>query len=316
MKKFLSALLLVVLAGLLCTLGISTGSSTAKNLEPAVREAAVGQLNIHVLDVGQGDSLLIVSPTGKRVLVDAGPSAAGDTVVRELRENGVRSLDLVVASHPHEDHIGGMVPVLEAFEVKNFLDSGRAYTTATFRRMLEKIDEKNINFIKARRGQTFDLGGGAKIEVLRPTSRWITRVRSGGSLENANSVVCRLTYRNFAMLFTGDAEMDTEYLLVREGADLEADVLKVGHHGSRHATGPDFLNAVHPKVAVISNSADNEYGHPTQTTLDRLRQWGVRVYRTDLHGEITITPTNFGITPFTVRTERRAPVEAIFRGNG
>jgi competence protein ComEC len=249
-----------------------------------------GRLRVFALDVGQGDSSLIITPEGKSVLIDAGPPQAGDEVVAALRKRDVRSLDLAVATHPHADHIGGMRRVIENFEVKNFLDSGQEYTSKEYERMLDAIAKKRIKLIDAKKGMKFDLDSGVKFEVLNPQAndQWIRKVRSGGSVENANSVVLLLSYGKFSMLFTGDAETETEDLMMDANAPLRAQVLKVGHHGSRYATSARFLNAVAPKDAVISCGADNRYGHPAEETLDRLRKAGVKIYRTDLNGEITI----------------------------
>jgi len=249
-----------------------------------------GRLQIYALDVGQGDSSLIITPEGKSVLIDAGTPQAGDEVVAALRKRDVRSLDLAVATHPHADHIGGMRQVIENFGVKNFLDSGRDYPSKEYQRMLDALVKKGIKYIVAKKGMKFDLDSGIKIEVLNPQGdkQWIEEVRRGGSVENANSVVLRLSYGNFSMLFTGDAETETEDLMMKSGVPLRAQVLKVGHHGSRYATSVRFLEAVAPEDAVISVGAENRYGHPAQQTLDRLRKAGVKVYRTDLNGEIAI----------------------------
>jgi competence protein ComEC len=249
-----------------------------------------GRLQIYALDVGQGDSSLIITPEGKSVLIDAGPPQTGDEVVAALRKRDVRSLDLAVATHPHADHIGGMRSVIENFGVKNFLDSGQRYPSKEYVRMLDALDKKGIKAIFAKKGMKFDLDSGVKLEVLNPQGekQRITEVRRGGSVENANSVVLRLSYGNFSMLFTGDAETETEDLMMESGEPLRAQVLKVGHHGSRYATSARFLQAVAPEAAIISVGAGNRYGHPAQQTLDRLRKAGVKVYRTDLNGEIAI----------------------------
>ncbi|MFN7928748.1 MAG: ComEC/Rec2 family competence protein [Blastocatellia bacterium] len=250
--------------------------------------APSGSLRIYMLDVGQGDSLLILSPQGKSVLIDAGPPDAGDEVIAALRKHAVKQIDLAVATHPHADHIGGMKKVMDALPVKKFLDSGQTYTSATYERMLREIQENKIGFIKALRGQTLELEPGIKLEVLNPGKELLTNVRSGGSVENANSVVLRLSYGNFAMLFTGDAEFETEAQMMDSGMNLKAQVLKIGHHGSRHATSGKFLEAVNPQVAVISAAAVNDYGHPSQDTLDRLKRANIKTFRTDLNGEIEI----------------------------
>jgi len=280
---FAIALVAVILVGVIYWL-------RTRPLEVPTPFVTQGRLQVYALDVGQGDSGLIISPEGKSVLIDAGPPQAGDEVVAALRKRNISSLDLAVATHPHADHIGGMRQVIENFEVKNFLDSGQIYASSEYERLLRVIKEKKIKFIEAKKGQKFDLGSGVELETLNPQGdgRWITKVRAGGSVENANSVVMRLSYGNFSMLFTGDAETETEQLMMKSGEPLRAQVLKVGHHGSRYATSAKFLEAVAPEVAIISSGAGNRYDHPAPATLDRLQKAGAKIYRTDLNGEIAI----------------------------
>jgi competence protein ComEC len=272
-----------------------------------------GRLQIYALDVGQGDSSLIITPEGKSVLIDAGPPQAGDEVVAALRKREVRSLDLAVATHPHADHIGGMRPVIENFGVKNFLDSGQDYPSKEYERMLIALEKKGIRRIIAKNGMKFDLDSGIKLEVLNPQGKEqrIKQVRRGGSVENANSIVLRLSYGNFSMLFTGDAETETEDLMMESGEPLRAQVLKVGHHGSRYATSARFLEAVAPEAAVISCGSDNKYGHPARQTLDRLRKAGVKIYRTDLNGEIAIVADG---NEFEIHPARQSIQVAILSG--
>lgn len=280
---------------------------------PPPQYFAEGQLRIYALDVGQGDGFLIISPEGKSVLIDAGPPGAGDDVVAALRKRRIGSLDLAVATHPHADHIGGFRQVIENVEVKNFLDSGQVFASDEYERLLRTIRDNRIKFITARRGMKFDLDSGVKLETLNPQGddRWITKIRQGGSVENANSVVLRLSYGDFSMLFTGDAEFETEALMMKSGAPLRAQVLKVGHHGSRHATSGRFLETVKPEAAIISCGEDNRYGHPAQLTLDRLRKAGVNVYRTDLSGEIEIISDG---KKFEIHAARNPSLAALWQG--
>jgi competence protein ComEC len=280
---------------------------------PPPQYVAEGQLRVYALNVGQGDGFLIISPEGKSVLIDAGPVGAGDEVVAALRKRRVRSLDLAVATHPHADHIGGMRQVIEKVEVKNFLDSGQVFASDEYERLLRTIRDNRIKFIEAKRGMKFDLDSGVKLEVSNPQGdgQWITKVRPNGSIENANSVALRLSYGDFSMLFTGDAEFETEALMMKSGAPLRAQVLKVGHHGSRHATSGKFLEAVNPEAAIISCGDDNKYGHPAQPTLDRLRRANVKVYRTDLSGEIAIITDG---KKFDIRPTRQTTLAALWQG--
>jgi len=280
---------------------------------PPPQYVAEGQLRIYALNVGQGDGFLIISPEGKSVLIDAGPAGAGDDVAAALRKLKIGSLDLAVATHPHADHIGGMRQVIEKVEVKSFLDSSQVFASDEYERLLRTIKDNRINFVAARRGMKFDLDSGVKLEALNPqgNDQWITKVRPNGSVENANSVVLRLSYGDFSMLFTGDAEFETEALMMKSGAPLRAQVLKVGHHGSRHATSGKFLDAVNPEAAIISCGDDNKYGHPAQPTLDRLRRANVKVYRTDLSGEIAIITDG---KKFDIRPTRQTTLAALWQG--
>jgi competence protein ComEC len=270
-----------------------------------------GRLVIYALDVGQGDGLLVITPERKTVLIDAGTPQAGEAITSALERYGVQSLDLVIASHPHADHIGSMKRVIDNFPVRNFLDSGQTHTSATYERMLRAIHDKKVRFLKARTGQTFDLDSGVKIEVLNPSEKLITEIRSGGSVLNANSVVVRLSYGDFAMIFTGDAEFETEAEMMKRGGALRAQVLKVGHHGSRHATSGRFLDTVAAQAAIISCGSENKYGHPSPQVLDRLREKNIQLYRTDLHGEIIVSSDG---KSFDIRPSREADLAAVWKG--
>ncbi|MFQ3581554.1 MAG: ComEC/Rec2 family competence protein [Chloracidobacterium sp.] len=278
-------------------------------LTPAPTPITGKVLYVHAIDVGQGDSYLIVTPERKTVLIDAGLAESGARVTAFLRQQKISSLDLVIATHPHADHIGGMGYVLEAVSVKNVLDSGQEHTTLTYRRMLEAVKKHVGRLTIAKAGQQFNLDNGIVLSVLGPRQPWLQNV-SGSDL-NANSVVVRLDYGNFSMLFTGDAEDETEDRLLADGAPLQATVLKVAHHGSRHSTKDRFLREVKPTIAIISCGATNRYGHPTQATLDRLKRVGATVYRTDLHGDITIAANG---TEYAVTTARQATPADIWRG--
>ncbi len=272
-----------------------------------------GRLQIVALDVGQGDGFLIISPGGKTVLVDAGNARAGDDVVAALQRRNLRTIDLAVATHPHADHIAGLRRVIGKLTVKQLLDSGQSLASAEYEKLLRAVKERKVAYIKAGKGQTFDLDSGVRLEAFNPrgNGQWITNVREGGSVENANSVVLRLSYGNFTMLFTGDAEAETEAELVKAKLPVRAQVLKVGHHGSRHATSERFLNAVNPEAAIISCGADNRYGHPSQPTLDRLKSSNVQVHRTDLSGEITIVSDG---NTFQVTANRQTNLASLWVG--
>jgi beta-lactamase superfamily II metal-dependent hydrolase len=276
------------------------------------------ELSIHVLDVGQGDAILIVAPGGKTALVDASVPGSGKKILAAMARAGVDHLDLLVSTHAHADHIGGADEVIKGTKVYKVLDSKVPNTTKNYEDFLDAIEGRVENpqdsFITAAPGQTFDLGSGAIISVLAPIQPLFTKdqLRSGGNEPNANSVVVRLDYGEFSILLTGDAEAQTEERMMEQGARLAAKVLKVGHHGSKYASSADFLQQAKFKDAVISCGADNRYGHPSQETLDRLRAAGARIYRTDLQGEITIKTR--GKEDYQITTERQAAADEISTG--
>ncbi len=276
------------------------------------------ELQVHMLDVGQGDSILIISPEGKSVLIDAGDTGRGKIVLDALKRYNVSQLDYFIATHAHADHIGGADEVINATKVLNVIDSGvvppsrspddngnrnakakpkgksaELPTTKSYLDFLEAVKTNGSTYARAEPGTKYDLGGGAIITVLAPIQPFFTKdqLRSGGNEPNANSVVVRLDYGEFSMVFTGDAEAQTEERMINKGETLSAKVLKVGHHGSKYASSENFLKAVKPEVALISDGDANRYGHPSQAALDRLKAIGAKLYRTDLQGEITITTT-------------------------
>jgi len=274
--------------------------------EEAPPPASGEELKVVVLDVGQGDSVLIVAPGGKTALVDAGEPGDGKVILEALKRHGVGQVDLFVATHAHADHIGAADEVIDKIPVGRVLYSGVPNSTKNYEDFLKAVQKKGLDLIRAEPGQTFEMGGGAVLRVLGPTEPLFKKedLRSGGNEPNANSVVARLDYGEFSMLLTGDAEAQTEDRLMRQGANLAADVLKVGHHGSKYATSEEFLKAAEFKTAVISAGAANRYGHPSQEVLDRLRRANVKVYRTDFQGEILITTRGAEDGAFRVQTAR------------
>ena len=239
-----------------------------------------GTLQVDVLDVGQGDSILIRTPAGKSILIDAG--TGGDDVPPMLRELGVESLSMIIASHPHADHIGGLDEVVEAFPPKVYIDNGMTHTTAAYETLMQAVEQSGASYATAESGWSRTLDDGIVIEFLGPPDPVLTGTRSD---HNSNSVITRITHGSQCFLFTGDAEEPTEHLLRQRGIE-PCNVLKVAHHGSAHSTTDSWLRSVQPEIALISCGESNRYGHPAEETLSRIESSGAEIFRTDLNGRI------------------------------
>jgi competence protein ComEC len=246
---------------------------------------APGALRVDFIDVGQGDAALVTSPAGKTVLIDGGPRRSAPALIRFLSARVHRPLDLILLSHRHEDHLGGLAAVVGEIGARSFLDAPVPHAGSAYAALMRALEAHGVAARQATRGRKIDLGAGAAITLLGPPEPAITGSRSD---VNANSVVARLTYGGVSMLFAGDAEAPTEAWLLASGAELRSSVLKVAHHGSRYASGAAFLRAVGARVAIVSVGAGNEYGHPAAQTLDRLARGGASVYRTDMDGDVSI----------------------------
>lgn len=259
--------------------------------------AAGSGVSVHVIDVGQGESILVQTPSGN-VLIDAGENDQGAVVMDYLKSQGVSSIDYFVGTHPHSDHIGGMDTVIEQMDVKNVVMSDIPEsimpTTKSFRDVLLAIQNKGLEITVVEPGDTFE-AGDTRFEVLAPLKDYDEL--------NDISVVLKMTYGNTSFLFPGDAEKDSEKDMVDAGADLSADVLVVGHHGSSTSSTKSFLNAVSPAYAAISCGKDNSYNHPNEKTLEKLEERNVKIYRTDEDGTVVFVSDGENIS---VHTEKAA----------
>jgi competence protein ComEC len=257
------------------------------------RAAPLPPLSVYFFDVGQGDAALIVSPSGKTVLIDAGPPEADDRLAPRVRQLVPGPLDLVILTHPHLDHLGGMARVIQTVGVRRFMDPGFDHPSEAYRKLLEVVghDAHQVmtptpNPKTPEAPLTIGLGEGASLSIFWPRVPQEPFLKNTRSDANSNSIVARLTYGGTSFLFMGDAEPETEAALLRKSLDFSATVLKVAHHGGRYSSTAPFLAAVRPQAAVISCGAGNDYGHPTQETLQRLGGVGARVLRTDQDGEV------------------------------
>jgi beta-lactamase superfamily II metal-dependent hydrolase len=248
----------------------------------AEEKAARHPLRVHFIDVGQGDSALVQCPDGSAILIDGGPIDCYPFLISYLKKVGVERIDLIIATHPDGDHIGGLINVLKRFPVGMVVDSGKAHTTVTYQKFLEAIRSSPKTIYKqGRAGDRFAFGA-AEIRLFHP----------GASLPKDNnnaSVVCRLACRDIIVLFAGDVGEKVENEMMKRGGIGKVTVLKVAHHGSRASSSARFLSSVSPRLAVISVGEWNSFGHPHPDTLKRLREAGAEVLRTDERGTIVLS---------------------------
>lgn len=238
-----------------------------------------GILKVHFLDVGQGDAIFIELPTKETMLIDAASSNDASGIISYIRDRGYSKLDYVIATHPHADHIGGMAEVVRSLDIGKFYMPKKAHTTKTFENMLLEVKAKGLGIHTAKAGVVIVDQGSLKITMVAPVGETYPEL-------NDYSAVIRLDYGASSFLFMGDAEMESEDEIT---ADIDTDVLKVGHHGSDSSTSDFLLKRATPDHAVISAGEGNTYGHPTPTTLDVLKSRGISIYRTDLLGTIVFT---------------------------
>jgi len=278
-----AAVLICAFAGLVSSLhnGASPNQTaqSAQSINSQSVSAAPADTLVYFLDVGQGDCELIRLKTGENILIDSGTGQTKKKLGDMLRTLGVQRIDYLIATHPHEDHIGGMAQVVEEFPIGEIympkIPDAQVPTTQVYENLLNAIDKKQLTITAARGGMTILNSGEAKLEVFAPNSDQYSGL-------NSYSIVTKLTCGEKSFLFAGDAEADSEKEMVAKGYNLKSDVLKCGHHGSSTSTTAAFLKAVQPGTAVISCGVNNDYGHPDKHVVDRLKKAGVTIYRTDL----------------------------------
>ena len=258
---------------------------------------AEGELEVHFIDVGNADCIL-VRQEDKNLLIDAGERGDREDILDYLRRHGVEKLNLVIATHPHADHIGAMADVLEALPVERFVMSfmpeADTPTSNVYMDMLEALDSKAIPVDEAEPGAVYELGT-ARLQILGP----IEESRDANDI----SVVTRLTFGDRAFVFTGDAGTSVEKDILSAGYELSADVLKLGHHGSNTSNSETFIRRVNPAYAVITCGVGNSYGHPHEEPINLLMDMDVPFYRADVYGDIVFTTDGEMLT---VETERGA----------
>jgi len=268
------------------TLAPSPTASLTFTPKPPTRTSAPvasGQLRVHFIDVGQGDAILILGPDGKVALVDGGEASTG--IVQYLKGQGVERIDLMVATHPHSDHIGGLVDVLRAMPVAEVVTNGQPHTTSIYEQFLDAIASAKAKYTEAKRGDRLQLGS-IELEVLHPVSP------TGDNL-NDNSLVLRMAYGDTSLLLTGDVEATGQANVLSTGQPIQATILKVPHHGSS-SSSPSFLASVKSQVAIYSCGVNNPYGHPDPGTIAALVKAGAKVYGTDINRTVVVTASGSG----------------------
>lgn len=279
---------MLMIFALICSGCSSNNNNTNSNNE----------VKIEFLDIGQGDASLIYTKD-EVIMIDTGDVDERDRLEKLLKERNISTIDKLIITHPHADHIGGAYVVFKNVNVKEVYDNGDATTSKTYQTYLKNIKQKNIAYHQLKAGDTVDFGDGVSFKVFSPTEKMI---KNDDDLNN-NSIVGQLRYKDFTMLFTGDSERDAEQNMVKSyGDELQSDVLKSPHHGSRTSSSDDYLKTVKAKDVIISLAADNEYGHPHKQTLDRYKKYNMNVYRTDQDGTITITTD--GSDDYTISKEK------------
>lgn len=288
-KKRITAIILCILMAISILTGCTdTKDSNEDDSLAASSDAATYEqlLKINYLDVGQGDSTFIQLPNGQTVLIDGGEAEYADTIIDFLESEQCQTIDYLIATHPHSDHIGGLPKIIEHFSVKAVFLPDVQNNTQIFKKLLTAIKDKGLQIKTAEEGVNL-------LKESNLTADFIAPVGDSYADLNNYSAVLKLTYGNNSFLFMGDAENLSENEIT---AEVKADVLKAGHHGSNYSTSQQFIQRVQPKYAVISCGVDNQYGHPDPAAIDRLNAASVEIYRTDEMGTILFTSDGTNIT--------------------
>lgn len=240
---------------------------------------------VHFFDVGQGDAALITGPKGEQIVIDGGPNL---TLLEDLEATmpfNDRTIDLLVLSHPHQDHLFAFPELLRRYTVKNILATGMDFSLPRYREFLTLAAEKHVRLIEPDPKKDIVWPDGLALDVIWPKDDLLGKKGDA----NNTSVVLRVLYGKDSVLFTGDAETPEEKAILASGADVRADILKVGHHGSRTSSSTGFLLAVKPTLGVVSVAAQNTYGLPNTDVLERLKNFGIKTHLTSLSGSLTVT---------------------------
>lgn len=272
-----------VLVGLLLVVNLFVWSTVERSRER-------GFLVLAAFDVGQGDAIFIEDSVGHQILIDGGPDQKILSELPKLMPLSDRTLDLLILTHPHADHVTGLVEILKRYQVGAVLKTGADYPSATYDEWRRLLKEKGIQVISARRGEKVKLAGGVELDILAPFTDW--RERGAKNIHDAMVVAQLVVASSTVALLAGDMEMPLEAQLLAAGDDLKSAILKVGHHGSKTSSSETFVRAVTPRFAIISAGAKNRYGHPHPNTLATLKRLAGEILRTDERGTITFDINN------------------------
>lgn len=253
-----------------------------------------GEIEVHFIDVGQGDSVLI-KQGNQSMLIDAGDNKYGKTVVNYLKNEKIETLDYVIGTHPHADHIGGLDDVILAFDVKTIIMPNKIHTTKTFEDVLKAIASKGLKIKGPIVGDVYQLGQ-AKFTILSPNKKEYDNL-------NNYSISIKLEYGEKSFIFSGDNEMTGEQEIVNNGLNIKADVLKAGHHGSNTSNTDAFVDKINPDYVVIQVGEGNKYGHPNADIVDKFKSKGIEVYRNDIHGTVIVKSDGQNISFDTTKGE-------------
>lgn len=244
-----------------------------------------GMMKIHFLDCGQADSIFIELPDGKCMLVDAAESSFGESLEAFIKEKGYFHIDYVFATHPHSDHIGGMEHILNSFAVGNFYMPEVYHTTKTYEKMIDALVNNGCKCVYISSGDVIS-DSLYCVEVLSPLDKSYSRM-------NNSSAVLKLSYNNVSTVLSADAETEAEAEMLESGISLDADILKVGHHGSTTSTSEEYLDAINPSEAVISVGNENPYGFPDSIVIERIMKRNINIFRTDVNGNICVNTDGY-----------------------
>lgn len=290
MSPVLVFMLISLCAAFLYSIYLEFGETEVPNAAVSSFIDRDADFEIHFIDVGQGDCSLIMW-NGFSALIDGGETEDGDTVLKYLKKQGVEKLDYIVATHPHSDHIGGLPKVISGLEVGKVIvprvSDKMTPTSKVYERFLQTLRDKSLKMTAAKPGTKYVLGEAGESGKVPPEFEILAPLDDYKDL-NDYSVVIRLTYGKTAYLLTGDAEKQAENDILESGADVSADVLKVGHHGSSSSSGEDFYAAVSPKICVIQCGSGNSYGHPHKETVELIKGSGAKLYRNDTDGTVIV----------------------------